>query len=230
MKYSVIPDGNHPIATPKATPQSTPVGKEWNDLIDTASSEDVFGISIVLLGIRILLDIFATGLLVFGLFYRRYREKELATSAAMFNVFVFGVLTVLSAVNFSVAAGFGLFAILALFTLRSEPLDKMELTYFFGSVTIAVICSVQGTSLPLIVLVLLVVLMGAWIFDHPRILRAIGGTKVSLDHIDKELLADPVAMKATLSQRLGVEVLSYQVLQVDYITDMARLNVNFRKR
>src|SRR5262245_44483635 len=148
----------------------------------------------------------------------------------MFNVFIFGVLTVLSAVNFSVTAGFGLFAILALFTLRSEPLDKMELTYFFGSVAIAVICSVQGTSLPLIVLVLMVVLIGAWIIDHPRILRAIGGTKVSLDHVDKELLADPPAMKLALSQRLGVEVLSYQVLQVDYITDMARLNVNFRKR
>jgi len=199
-------------------------------LIDTASSEDVFGISIVLLGIRILLDLTATGLLVFGLFYRRYREKELATSAAMFNVFVFAVLTVLSAVQFSVAAGFGLFAILALFTLRSEPLAKMELTYFFGAVTIAVICSVQGTSLPLIVLVLLVVLAGAWIVDHPRILRAIGGIKVSLDHVDKELLANPTAMRAALSERLGVEVLSYQVLQVDYITDMARLNVNFRKR
>jgi hypothetical protein len=199
-------------------------------LVDTASSEDVFGISIVLLMIRVLLDLVAAGILVFGLYYRRYGEKELATSAAMFNVFVFAVLTVLSAVNFSVTAGFGLFAILALFTLRSEPLSKSELTYFFGSITIAVISSVQGTPLPLVVLVLLVVLAGTWIIDHPRILRSIGGTKVSLDHIDQALLADPVAMRLTLSQRLGVEVLSYQVLQVDYITDMARLNVNFRKR
>jgi hypothetical protein len=199
-------------------------------LIDTASSEDVFGISIVILAIRILLDFIAAGILVFGFFYRRYREKELATSAAMFNVFVFAVLTVLSAVNFSVAAGFGLFAILALFTLRSEPLAKIELTYFFGSITIAVICSVQGTSLPLIVLVLLIVLAGAYLIDHPRILRSIGGTKISLDHIDKTLLADPAAMRENLSARLGVEVLSYQVLQLDYITEMARLNVNFRKR
>jgi hypothetical protein len=203
---------------------------DGQQLIDTASSEDVFGISIVLLCIRILLDLVATGTLVFGFYYRRYGEKELATSAAMFNVFIFAVLTVLSAVNFSVTAGFGLFAILALFTLRSEPLSKPDLTYFFGSITIAVICSVQGTSLPLVVLVLLVVLAGAWIIDHPRILRSVGGVKISLDHIDQALLADPVAMKQTLSQRLGVEVLSYQVLQMDYITEMARLNVNFRKR
>lgn len=199
-------------------------------MIDFSSSEDVFGISIVVLGLRVALDIIAAGVLVFGLFYRRYRDKELAVSAALFNVFVFAVLTVLSAVNFSVAAGFGLFAILALFTLRSEPLGKLELTYFFGSITIAVICSVQGTTLPLIVLVILVVLLGAWIIDHPRILRATGGTKIALDHIDKTLLADPAAMRAALSQRLGVDVLSYQVLQIDYITEMARLHVNFRQR
>jgi hypothetical protein len=198
--------------------------------MDATSSDDVFGISIVVFGIRILLDLLAMSLLVFGFYYRRYRDKELATSAALFNVFVFAVLTVLSAVNFSVAAGFGLFAILALFTLRSEPLGKLELTYFFGSITIAVICSVQGTALPLIVLVLLVVLLGVYILDHPLILQSISGTKLSLDHIDKALLADPAAMRRTLSERLGVEVLSYQVLQIDYITELARLNVYFRKR
>ena len=198
--------------------------------MENLTSDDVLGVSIVLLAIRILLDLVATCVLVFGLYYRRYRDKELATSAAMFNVFVFAVLTVLSAVNFSVAAGFGLFAILALFTLRSEPLGKLELTYFFGSITIAVICSVQGTSLPLIVLMMLVVLIGAYVIDHPRILQSISGTKISLDHIDKTLLADPAAMRRNLSDRLGVEVLSYQVLQLDYITELARLNVYFRKR
>lgn len=198
--------------------------------MENLTSDDVLGVSIVLLAIRILLDLVATCVLVFGLYYRRYRDKELATSAAMFNVFVFAVLTVLSAVNFSVAAGFGLFAILALFTLRSEPLGKLELTYFFGSIAIAVICSVQGTSLPLIVLMMLVVLIGAYVIDHPRILQSISGTKISLDHIDKTLLADPAAMRRNLSDRLGVEVLSYQVLQLDYITELARLNVYFRKR
>jgi hypothetical protein len=37
-------------------------------------------------------------------------------------------------------------------------------------------------------------------------------------------------MRAELSERLGVDVLSFQVLQLDYITEMARLNVFYRKR
>ena len=180
--------------------------------------------------VRFALNIAAALLLVFGMYYRRYRDKELATAAALFNIFVFAVLTILSSVNFSVAAGFGLFAILALFTLRSEPLAKTEMTYFFGSVAIAVICAVQGTTVPFVVLIVLFVLIGAYVLDHPKILQSIAGTKVSLDKIDLTLLSNPEAMRADLSQRLGVDVLSYQVLQLDYISEMARLNVYYRKR
>lgn len=180
--------------------------------------------------VRIGLNLAGMSVLVFGLYYRRYRDKELVTAAALFNVFIFAVLTILSSVNFSVAAGFGLFAILALFTLRSEPLSKTEMTYFFGAVAIAVITSVQGTTVPFAALAVSFVLAGAYVIDHPKILQSVSGAKVTLDKINTDLLADPAAMRAELSERLGVAVLSYQVLQLDYITEMARLNVYYRTR
>lgn len=182
------------------------------------------------LALRIALDLVAMTLLVFGLYYRRYRDKELVTAAALFNIFIFSVLTILSAVDFSVAAGFGLFAILALFTLRSEPLAKTEMTYFFGSVAIAVICSVQGSPLPFAAAIVTFLLLGAYVIDHPRMLQSVSGVKVALDQIDGELLSDPAAMRANLAARLKVDVLSFQILQLDYINDMVRLNVFFRKR
>ncbi len=36
-------------------------------------------------------------------------------------------------------------------------------------------------------------------------------------------------MRADLSERLGVEVVSYNILALDYINDMARIDVFFRK-
>lgn len=180
--------------------------------------------------VRFAIDLAAMMLLVFGMYYRRYRDKELVTAAALFNIFVFSELAILSYANFSVTAGFGLFAILALFTLRSEPLGKTEMTYFFGSIAIAVICSVQGTPLPLAAIVVLFVLIGAYVIDHPRILRSVSGVKISLDKIDHELLSDPQAMRGSLASKLNVDVLSFQILQLDYINDMVRINVFFRKR
>lgn len=179
---------------------------------------------------RFAIDLLAMVTLVFGMYYRRYRDKELVTAAAMFNIFAFAVLTILSAVEFSIAAGFGLFAILALFSLRSEQISKTEITYFFGSVAIAVICSVQGTTLGFVAAVVTLVLIAAWIIDHPRILCSADGVKITLDKIDPHALSNPEAMRADLSGRLGVDVMSYQITALDYINDMARINVFYRKR
>ena len=178
---------------------------------------------------RFAIDVVAMVALVFGMYYRRYRDKELVTAAALFNVFAFAVLTILSNVQFSVAAGFGLFAILALFSLRSEQISKTEITYFFGSIAIAVICSVQGTTIAFVAAVVTLILLAAWIIDHPRILRSADGVKITLDKIDAHALSKPEVMRADLSARLGVEVMSYQIVALDYINDMARINVFYRK-
>lgn len=175
------------------------------------------------------IDIAAMILLIFGMYYRRYSDKELVTAAALFNVFIFAVLTVLSGVEFSIAAGFGLFAILALFTLRSEQITKIEITYFFGSVAIAVICSVHGTTIPFVAAVTALVLLGAYIIDHPRILSSVDGIKITLDKIDAHALSDPSLMRTDLSRRLGVEVMDYQITSFDYVNEMARINVYYRK-
>jgi len=179
--------------------------------------------------VRFAISVIAMLVLVFGLYYRRYRDKELVITAALFNVFIFGVLTILSSVQFGIAAGFGLFAILALFTLRSEQISKTEITYFFGSVSIAVICSIQGSAYSLVLLVVAFILIGAYIIDHPKVLRSVYGVKLTLDKIEPDILSAPERMRAELSRRLGVEVMSYQITALDYIADMARVTVFYRK-
>ena len=179
--------------------------------------------------LRFALNLLAMLLLVFGLYYRRYRDKELVTAAAMFNVFAFGVLSILSSVEFGIGAGFGLFAILALFTLRSEQISKTEITYFFGSVSIAVICAIPGTELEFVLAVIALVLLMAWIVDHPRLLKSADGVRLNLDKIDRHALSDPALMRQELSRRLGVEVMSYRITELDYITDRAAISVFFRR-
>lgn len=178
---------------------------------------------------RLVINVAAMTVLLFGLYYRRYRDKELVTAASMFNIFVFAVLTILSSVEFSLAAGFGLFAILALFTLRSEQISKVEITYFFGSIAIAVICSVMGTSISFVAMVASGVVFFAWILDHPIILAQSEGVKITLDKIDHDALSDPDRMRADLTARLGVEVMSYQITALNYINDMASISVFYRK-
>lgn len=186
--------------------------------------------SLLELLVRFGIDAIAMAMLIFGMYYRRYRDKELVTAAALFNIFIFAVLTVLSSVQFSVTAGFGLFAILALFTLRSEPISKIEITYFFGSVAIAVICSAHSATPYLTAAISGLVLLGAYVIDHPLILRSVDGIKITLDKIEPHSLSDPGLMRADLTKRLGVEVMSYQIISLDYVNDMARVNVFYHRK
>lgn len=194
-------------------------------MLDAMIAQDPFVETLLRLG----LNVVAMMTLVFGLYYPRYRDKELVTAASMFNIFAFAVLTILSSVEFSMTAGFGLFAILALFTLRSEQIGKVEITYFFGSIAIAVICSVRGTGLDLVALATLGVIAFAWALDHPMILSQADGVKITLDKIDPDALSNPERMRADLSARMGVDVMSYQITALNYISDMAAINVFYRK-
>lgn len=187
-------------------------------------------IPLVELMARFALDVVAVMLMVFGMYYRRHHDKELVTTAAMFNFAVFSVLIILSSVEFGVAVGFGLFAILALFRLRSEQFDKIEISYFFGTVAIAVICSIQGTTLPLVFAAVVFLLVGAYVLDHPRVLQSVDGLKITLDKIDAHALSDVDAMRADLANRLGVEVVYYRIISFDYVNDTARINVFYRKQ
>ena len=177
---------------------------------------------------RFIIDTLAAITLIFLMYYRRYKDRELATTASMFNIFAFAVLTILSSVEFSIAAGFGLFAILALFSLRSEQIEKIEIAYFFGSIAIAVICSVQGTSLPLVISITLFILLGAWVFDHPKMLKSSKSTKLTLDKVDPHLLSDVELMRSQLSERLGVEVMNFNITELNYVNDLAMINVYYR--
>ncbi len=190
-------------------------------LIADASLELVF---------RLTVNVVAMVLLVFGLFHRRHEDRNLAAAAALFNVCCFAVLSVLSAVEFSVAAGFGLFAILALFSLRSEPIGRTEISYCFAAVTIALICSINGTSPGFVLLAVSGVVVGAWLVDHPALAGGGAEMKLTLDHIDQATLESPPAMVTMLSERLGVAVTGYRVIALDYPNDLAQLRVFYRRR
>src|SRR5690625_7937398 len=84
---------------------------------------------------RFLLDLGAMAVLLFGMFWPRYKNKEITLAAALLNVFTFGVLSILSSVEFSIAAGFGLFAILSMIYLRSETIHQYDYDYFHHHIT-----------------------------------------------------------------------------------------------
>src|SRR5690625_858600 len=180
--------------------------------------------------LRFLLNLVAAATLLFVMFWPRYKNKEITLAASLFNIFTFGVLSILSSVEFTLAAGFGLFAILALFNLRSETINKTDIGYFFGSIAIAVITSIDGSHLGFVLVILVAVLIIVYVIDHARFFRAAQQLQVTLDYIPTHLFGSADALNEELSERLQVEVLSVRVLSINFVTEIVQTEINYQRK
>lgn len=177
---------------------------------------------------RFLINLIAVTVLMFVLYYRRHQQKETVIAATLFNIFAFAVLSVLSTAQFGVKVGFGLFAVLALFTLRSEPIKQIDISYFFGCLSIAVLTSLRALDLQYVFVVLSFILIAAYVADHPNILRSVSNMRVTLDSIPADIASSPESLNQFVEQKLGVKVLSVNILSIDYVTEVVRVEVNYQ--
>jgi hypothetical protein len=146
---------------------------------------------------------------------------DLVVVYALFNIGVFLALSVIAAGELSMGVGFGLFAVLSIVRLRSEPFSNRELAYFFVALVIALVCALDLGSPAYAGLLAGVALLAAWAIDHPRISRPTRRIEVALERV----FADDEALREHLRERLRAPVLDVTVREVDYVRDTMRLEV-----
>jgi hypothetical protein len=178
-------------------------------------------LDVVDLAVRLLIDLLAIGVLAYGLYYRRHGRRDLFTVYSAFNVGVFLVVTAITVGEIAVAVGFGLFAVLAMIRLRSEPFSHPEFAYFFLALVLALVCGVDLGSLPLTGALCAIALATAVVVDHRRILRPARTLEVTLE----EVFADEAPLRTHLEERLAARVMEVSVLEIDYVREITRVRV-----
>ncbi len=173
------------------------------------------------LALRLGIDLAAIAALVYGLFHPRHRRMDLVVVYALFNVGVFLALSVIAAGEVSMGVGFGLFAVLSIVRLRSEPFSNRELAYFFVALVIALVCALDIGHAAYAGLLATVALLAAWAIDHPRVSRPSRRLEVTLERV----FEDEDALRAHLRERLRAPVLDLAVLEIDYVRETMRLEV-----
>jgi hypothetical protein len=171
--------------------------------------------------LRLAIDVIAIGALAFGLYYRRHGRSDLVVIYAMFNVGLFLALIVISSGNVSVGVGFGLFAVLSIVRLRSEPFTNGELAYFFLALVIGLVNGIDVGSTGLAIMLSGLALVAAAAIDHPRLLKQTRQLQVMLETIP----SDEDALRRHLEERLNARVTECHVLEIDYVRETMRVAV-----
>jgi hypothetical protein len=172
----------------------------------------------------LLIDLSAMAFVAFGVFYRRHRRADLMFAYVALNIGLFtaGVMIV-AQMRVGVAFGFGLFAILSIIRLRSEPIAPEEAAYYFVSLILGLVNGVEYRDQPLVITLTIAVVAVVALLDNGFVLPRSRRQLVTLDVVHPT----ETALVADLERRLGGKMTRVIVKQVDYVRDTTIVDVRY---
>lgn len=173
-----------------------------------------------------LCDAAALVVLVFGMYFPRYRRREVAVAIIGLNVGVASIATVLSTSTVSAGLGLGLFGVLSIIRLRSEALEYDEIAYLFAALALGLLAGIPADPSWLSPVLMGAIVGTLFLGDHPRVFRSSRRQLVTLD----VAYTDEADLSARLESLLGGQVQRVKVQHVDLVRDMTIVDVRFRLR
>ena len=178
------------------------------------------------LAVRLAIDLAAIAVLAYAIFLPRHRRMDLVVTYALFNLGLFLALAVIAGGEVSIGVGFGLFAVLSIVRLRSEPFTNRELAYFFVALVLALVCAIDLGSLAFAGMLAAVALLAAWAIDHPRLSKPTRRVEVMLELV----FSDDDALRRHLEERLNATIVDVAVHEIDYVRETTRACVSYEPR
>jgi hypothetical protein len=175
---------------------------------------------------------FAVNLLV-ALFIVRFiyypvkQNKNYIFTFIAFNTIIFFVMSLLTTIELSIGAGFGLFAIFSVLRYRTDPMPARDMTYLFILIGLPVINSSllagAGWNTLLIantaIIAVLFFLERGWGFHYEQ------SQRITYERIDLIKHENYDLLLADLRQRTGLPIKRVEIGQIDFLKDATEIKV-----
>lgn len=171
----------------------------------------------------VIADLVAVTVLVFALYFPRYRRRDMVVAILGLNIGVMAVSTALSAAQVNAGLGLGLFGVLSIIRLRSSELEQEEVAYYFSALAIGLLGGISVSPMWVTPALMAATIVALFVGDHPRLFAANRNQVITLD----AAYTDEPAMIARLEQLLGGSVKRLKVKKVDLINDSTVVDVRF---
>ncbi len=168
-------------------------------------------------------NVIAVLVLVFGLYFPRYRRKDMVVAILGVNVGVFSVSTVLAEAEITAGLGLGLFGVLSIIRLRSQELDQEDVAYYFAALAIGLVAGVKVTPEWITPALMVAILFALFVGGHPRLFSNTRSQVMTLD----TAYTDEAALRARLESLLGSDIHRMKVRRVDLVNDTTVVDVRF---
>lgn len=167
---------------------------------------------------------------IIGIYNHRERNAEYATTFFVFNVSVFFLVYIMNGLDLDVGFGFGLFALFAVLRFRTVPIPYPELTIAFAVIAVAVLnaISVGALTHAEIWFANFGIAACVYLVGAPWVGRRTAVQSIRYERIDNIRPDREQDLRDDLQQRLGLDVKSVRVEEIDLLNDTAVLRVTYK--
>lgn len=166
-------------------------------------------------------------IIVRGIYYPSKPNKNYVITFMAFNTLIFFVMSLLTSIEVSIGAGFGLFAIFSILRYRTDPMPPRDMTYLFILTGLPIInatlhSGVTWSTLLLVnlaVTVLMYALEQGWGFQYEA------SKRITYDRIELIREDDRDLLLADLRERTGLPITRVEIGRLDFLKDAAEIKL-----
>ncbi|MGE5467089.1 MAG: DUF4956 domain-containing protein [Ignavibacteria bacterium] len=178
--------------------------------------------------LRLCLDLAMIFIVVRLVYYPRHKNKDFVFTFSLFNTINFLICFLLSTAKLTVGFAFGLFAIFSIIRYRTVTVPVREMGYFFVCIAVGLINALAGmdgaAGIATLLLVNALIVVTLLLLEHRLSLEHENCKEITYERIELIKPSQREAMLDDLRQRTGLPIHRVEILKVDFLRDVARVN------
>ena len=180
--------------------------------------------------IRFLLNLFFLTAVVKFIYYKRSQKKEYLFTFYLIGIVVFFLCFTLKKYELDLGMALGLFAIFGILRYRTQPLEVREMTYLFVVIGIAVMNGLSNKKMSYaeIIAANSIIVLALYVLERYWAKTEVFSKEVLYETIENIRPENHDKLKEDLEKRLGVTVTHFEIGNVNFLRDVAKITVHYK--
>ena len=180
--------------------------------------------------IRFLLNLFFLTAVVKFIYYKRSQKKEYLFTFYLIGIVVFFLCFTLKKYELDLGMALGLFAIFGILRYRTQPLEVREMTYLFVVIGIAVMNGLSNKKMSYaeIIAANSIIVVALYTLERYWARTEVFSKEVLYETIENIRPENHDKLKEDLEKRLGVTVTNFEIGNVNFLRDVAKITVHYK--
>jgi hypothetical protein len=178
---------------------------------------------------RFLLNFAVTGIIIVLFYYKKTQRRDFLFTFFMVSTTIFMMVFLLDNIKIQVGFALGLFAIFGILRYRTDTLPVREMTYLFSIIGISVINALCNHKVSIVELVAtnVIFIVMFWVLEYARFIKHTQSKTIVYEKIELIKPSLKEAMLSDLKERTGLQIISFEVGQIDFLKDTAVVKIYY---